>query len=59
MGSLPSALEVAHRIGGLTGEALVHAAHTAFISGTSLGLGVAAIVVLAGALVALAALPGR
>ena len=58
-GSLGSALEVAHRIGGLTGEALVDAAHTAFISGVNLGLGVAAIVVLAGALLALAALPGR
>ena len=58
-GSLGGALEVAHRIGGLTGEALAHAAHAAFISGTNLGLGVASIVVLAGALLALAALPGR
>ncbi len=58
-GSLGGALEVARRIGGLTGEALAHAAHTAFISGTDLGLGVAAVVVLAGAFLALAALPRR
>jgi EmrB/QacA subfamily drug resistance transporter len=58
-GSLGSALEVARRIGGLAGEALAHAGHAAFISGVNLGLGVAAIVVLAGALIALAAVPGR
>ena len=58
-GSLGSALAVAHRVGGVAGEALAHAAHAAFISGANLGLSVAAVVVLAGALLALAALPGR
>jgi EmrB/QacA subfamily drug resistance transporter len=59
LGSLGSALEVAAQAGGATGAALAHLARSAFISGMDLGLQTAAIVALAGALLALLALPSR
>ncbi|MGA2321610.1 MAG: DHA2 family efflux MFS transporter permease subunit [Solirubrobacteraceae bacterium] len=58
-GSLGSALQVARQVGGLTGQLLAQFARSAFISGMDLGLFAAAIVVLAGALFALLALPSR
>jgi EmrB/QacA subfamily drug resistance transporter len=57
-GSVGAALEVAGRVGGALGAGLEHAARTAFVSGMDLGLATGAVVALAGALVALAALPG-
>ncbi len=56
-GSIGGALEVAARVGGETGRQLVLAARTAFISGSDLGLLVAAVVVLAGCALALATVP--
>jgi EmrB/QacA subfamily drug resistance transporter len=56
-GSLGGALGVARQIGGVTGHLLAEAAHAAFISGMDLGLLVGAIVVLAGGVFALLALP--
>jgi len=58
-GSLGGALEVSRRIGGLTGHLLAHYAHADFVSAMDLGLTVAAAVALAGALLALLALPAR
>jgi len=59
LGSLGGALAVAAHVGGILGAALVHLARSAFISGMDLGLAVGAVVALAGALLALAALPAR
>jgi EmrB/QacA subfamily drug resistance transporter len=59
LGSVGGALGVAARIGGSTGELLAHAARSAFLSGMDLGLLTGAAVGLAGAIVALAAVPGR
>jgi hypothetical protein len=56
-GSLGGALEVAARIGGALGAGLAHLAREAFVSGMNLGLVTGALVVLAGALVALFVLP--
>jgi len=58
-GSLGGALGVAKEIGGVTGRFLAQFAHSAFISGMDLGLLVAAVVALAGALFALLALPSK
>jgi len=56
-GSLGGALEVAARLGGTFGAGLAHLARQAFVSGMDLGLVTGALVVLAGALVALFVLP--
>lgn len=58
-GSLGGALGVARQIGGVTGRFLARFAHAAFISGMDLGLLAGTLVVLAGALLALLALPSR
>ncbi len=55
--SIGGALSVAAHVGGSTGALLAHAARVAFISGSDLGLRVAAVVVLAGC--ALALVPAR
>jgi EmrB/QacA subfamily drug resistance transporter len=57
LGSIGGALAVAARVGGVLGEVLTRAARAAFISGSNLALGLAAAVLLAGCLLALAALP--
>jgi EmrB/QacA subfamily drug resistance transporter len=57
-GSVGAALQVAGRAGGVLGAALEHAARTAFVSGMDLGLATGAAVAVAGAVVALAVLPG-
>ena len=57
LGSLGGALGVAARVGGATGELLAHAARSAFLSGMDLGLLTGAAVGLAGALIALVAVP--
>jgi EmrB/QacA subfamily drug resistance transporter len=59
LGSLGGALAVAAHVGGILGVALAHLARSAFISGMDLGLAVGAVVALAGALLAVVALPGR
>jgi len=59
LGSIGGALGVATRVGGSTGIFLASAARSAFISGMDLGLLPAAFAVLAGCLVAFAALPAR
>jgi EmrB/QacA subfamily drug resistance transporter len=59
LGSLGSALEVARQLGGVTGQLLAGFARSAFISGMDLGMAVAALVALTGALLALLALPSR
>lgn len=59
LGSLGSALGVARQLGGATGQLLAQSARSAFISGMDLGLAVAAIVALAGVVLALLALPSR
>jgi EmrB/QacA subfamily drug resistance transporter len=59
LGSIGGALAVAARVGGVAGSSLAHEARLAFISGTDLGLFPAAVVVLAGFALALAALPAR
>ncbi len=59
LGSLGSALGVARQVGGLAGQLLAQFARSAFISGMDLGLQVAALVAVAGALLALLALPSR
>lgn len=56
-GSLGGALEVAGRAGGQLGAELTSLAKQAFVSGMDLGLFTGAMVVLAGALIALAVLP--
>ncbi len=58
-GSLGGALEVAGQLGGVTGETLTRFARSAFISGMDLGLLTAAVVALAGAVLAALALPSR
>jgi hypothetical protein len=57
--SLGGALAVAAHAGGSAGHLLAHLARTAFVSGMDLGLLTAAVVALAGALLALAWLPAR
>jgi len=57
LGSLGGALDVAGRVGGGAAAVLAHLARSAFISGMDLGLATAAIVVLAGAVLALLGLP--
>ncbi len=59
LGSLGSALGVARQLGGVTGQLLSQFARSAFLSGMDLGLLVAAVVALSGALLALLALPSR
>jgi EmrB/QacA subfamily drug resistance transporter len=59
LGSLGGALEVAGRVGGSLGAALAGAARSAFVSGMDLGMTVAAVVAIAGFLIALAVVPGR
>lgn len=58
-GSLGGALEVAARVGGAFGAALVHVARQAFMSGMDLGMVTGALVVLCGAVVAFVVLPPR
>ncbi len=57
--SLGAALGVADRLGGATGAGVAHSARSAFVSGMHLGLLAAAAVALAGAVVALAVVPGK
>lgn len=57
--SIGGALAVAERIGGVLGHLLADAARAAFISGSDLGMIVAAVVALAGCVVALLLLPAR
>jgi hypothetical protein len=59
LGSIGGALSVAARAGGVAGDFLVHAARSAFVSGSDLALLPAAMVVLAGCGLAFAALPSR
>lgn len=59
LGSVGGALEVAARVGGVEGTALVQAAKSAFVSGMALGLTTGAGVALAGGLVALLTFPRR
>ena len=59
LGSLGGALTVAQHAAGVVGLALSSAARDAFLNGMDLGLEVGGIVVLAGVLVALVALPRR
>jgi len=59
LGSLGGALGVAGHLGGATGALLSNLARSAFISGMDLGLSVAAAVAVAGAALALFALPSR
>ena len=59
LGSVGGALDVAARVGGVEGTALVQAARSAFVSGMDLGLATAAAVAVAGGVVALVSLPGR
>jgi EmrB/QacA subfamily drug resistance transporter len=54
-----AALGVAHQIGGPLGAAIASAARSAFMSGMELGLTTAALVVIAGAAIALLTIPGR
>ncbi len=54
-----SALAVAERLGGVAGQLLSDAARSAFISGSDLGMIVAAIVAFSGCVIALVALPSR
>jgi len=59
LGSIGGAMGVAAHLGGVAGQLLAQAARVAFVSGTDLGLFPAAAAVLAGCLLALAALPSR
>ncbi len=59
LGSIGGALNVAARLGGQTGALLAHLARSSFISGMHLGLLTAAVVALAGAVIALATIPGK
>jgi hypothetical protein len=59
LGSFGGALQVAARLGGALGALLAQVARAAFLSGADLGLRTTAVVVLAGCLIALAALPAR
>jgi EmrB/QacA subfamily drug resistance transporter len=58
-GSIGGALGVAAQVGGATGRLLAETARSAFLSGGSLGLLTAAMVGLAGCVLALATVPGR
>lgn len=58
-GSLGGATQVARHLGGTLGQLLSRTAHSAFVSGMDLGLGVASFVVLGAVLLALLALPAR
>jgi EmrB/QacA subfamily drug resistance transporter len=58
-GTLGSALVAAQHVGSTTGAALATAARSAFMSGMNLGLLTAAVVALAGAVIALASIPGK
>lgn len=57
--SVGAALAVAERIGGTIGQLLAQGARAAFVSGSDLGMAVAALVALAGCTLALLALPAR
>jgi len=57
--SVGSALAVAERLGGMVGQMLAGAARSAFISGSDLGMFVAAMVAFSGCVIALVALPSR
>jgi hypothetical protein len=59
LGSIGGALGVAGQVGGSLGAELGHLARTAFVSGMDLGLEAGAAVAVAGALIALLALPSR
>ena len=59
LGSLGGALGVANSVGGATEALLVHAARSAFMSGSEVSLAVGAIAALAGVFLVLAALPSR
>ena len=59
LGSLGAALEVARAVSGTMGDLLGHLARSAFVSGMDLGLTTGAGVTLAGAALAMLALPGR
>jgi EmrB/QacA subfamily drug resistance transporter len=59
LGSIGGALNVAARLGGQTGALLAHLARSSFLSGMQLGLLTAAVVALAGAVIALATIPGK
>jgi EmrB/QacA subfamily drug resistance transporter len=59
LGSIGGALGVAGQVGGTLGGELTHLARSAFTSGMDLGLVTAAAVAIAGALIALIALPSR
>jgi DHA2 family multidrug resistance protein-like MFS transporter len=56
---LGGALAVAQRVGGQAGEALVHTARSAFVSGMHTAAIVAAAVAIAGALLSVFFLPAR
>jgi hypothetical protein len=58
-GSVGGALGVAAHVGGSLGRLLTEAARSAFLSGGNLGLFTAAMVVLAGCVLALVTVPGR
>jgi EmrB/QacA subfamily drug resistance transporter len=58
-GTIGSALNAARDVGGVIGTTIAHAARSAFISGMHLGLLTAALIALAGAVTALATVPGR
>ncbi|MGW2717728.1 MFS transporter [Streptomyces sp. NPDC001492] len=59
LGSLGGALELAARVGGVSGRMLAELARSAFVSGMSLGLMVGAVVAVGGAVLAFVALPSR
>jgi EmrB/QacA subfamily drug resistance transporter len=59
LGSIGGALAIAARVAGAAGHLLAHTARAAFISGADLALLTAAVVVLAGCVVALLSLPAR
>ncbi len=59
LGSLGAALNVAEHVGGVAGALLAAAARSAFVNGMDLGLHVAAGTALAGAVIAIVALPLR
>ncbi len=57
--SLGAALGAAHQLGGVIAAVIAGAARSAFITGMHVGLLTAAVVVLAGAAIALATIPGK